>query len=347
MDDVANGALDVVRERLSGCYANGHCRWERFYRPRWERGNFATRYHLVYPALAYFVLLKDNPAWAPTLRPQLDAMYRGLCDRRCWDYWHTELDEPTWPLQERNLTFAGRLATFVGFYVDAFGELPAREITLDGRETVYSELSTNLWRQAQTSPTHGVTCYHHQAMVMCNAHLLINNILHDRIFGTSYAASNEGWLQTVDAHLVRADPGGALFYFGTESASCAPGPGTSLGMDVWALFLMSGVVPERVRLWFERWKHNITIVDDTAHVGVPDAETKAELSSTPLATAWAFCLARELGEQALATSLRRTLDSHVVDGFVLDPLLSGLYLLGESLAPGAFHRLVVGDGAPR
>jgi hypothetical protein len=36
----------------------------------------------------------------------------------------------------------------------------------------------SLWKQGVASPNCGVSCYHHQSMVMCNAHLLINNVLH-------------------------------------------------------------------------------------------------------------------------------------------------------------------------
>ena len=42
-------------------------------------------------------------------------MCRGLLEPRCWRYWHDELGETGWPLQERNLTYAGWLATFIGF----------------------------------------------------------------------------------------------------------------------------------------------------------------------------------------------------------------------------------------
>jgi hypothetical protein len=71
-------------------------------------------------------------------------------------------------------------------------------------------------------------------------------------------------------------------------------------------------------------------------------ESKAESSSTLLATAWTFCLARELGESELAEALRTTLLVEVEAGFELDPLLSGLYLLGDSLQPGSFRLLVQG-----
>jgi hypothetical protein len=121
------------------------------------------------------------------------------------------LNETTWPLQERNLTYAGRLATFVGFYIDAFGIPPAERIALDGRSISYSELSESLHRQMTSSPNCGVSCYRHESMVMCNAHLLINNVLHDRLFGTRFASSNGGWPKTIDDHLTVDTSAGPLF----------------------------------------------------------------------------------------------------------------------------------------
>jgi hypothetical protein len=286
---LADAAIPSITRRLERCYSGPDCAWELFYQPRWERANFATRYHLVYPALAYFIQLKQNPGLAKDLRPKLDTMYRGLLDPRTWTYWHSELNEASWPLQERNLTFAGRLATFVGFYIDAFGMPPAGRIMLEGRSTTYAELSESLWRQMTASQTGGVTCYRHESMTQCNAHLLINNALHDRLFGTHYAAANDGWLRTLETNLLTGDRAGALFYFGTESASCSPAKHRrSLGIDIWTLFLMSAVIPDRVRLWFADWHKNIVRTPEGARVVIHEDEWKAESSSTSLATAWTF-----------------------------------------------------------
>ncbi len=335
-------AATAIR-RLDACYPCNGCDWDRFYQPRWERANFATRYHLVYPALAYFIMIKNRPELADTMRPRLDVIYRGLVNEKVWRYWHSELEETTWPLQERNLTYAGRLATFIGFYIDAFGTPPTDAIELGGRSTTYSDLSERLWRQMTESPSCGVSCYHHQSMVMCNAHMLINNILHDRLFETSFAATNDKWFETVNDHLLVHDTGGPLFYCGTESNSVEPDKSDkSLGADAWTLFLMSAVAPDRVREWFAEWQANITSEGDRAIVDIPDKERRTEQSSTPLASAWSFCLAKELNQTELANALRNSLAEQVEEGFELDPLLSGLYVLGEELTPGAFHRLVLG-----
>src|SRR5258707_13865212 len=65
-------------------------------------------------------------------------------------------------------------------------------------------------------------------------------------------------------------------------------------------------------------------------------ETKGEITSTPLATAWAAALARELGLNELADSLRAWLAVGISDGFGLDSLVSGVCLLVEVLQTGDF-----------
>jgi len=343
MTDRLEDSISSLLRRLAAFYPQEGCAWARFYQPRRERRNFASRYHLVYPALGYYLLLRRRPGLAATIRPILDVMYRGLLQPRCWDYWHRELSEACWPLAERNLTFAGRLATFIGLYISSFGEPPAPKIMIGDQAITYSELSHSLAAQAAQHPSGGVSCNHHQSMVMCNAHLLINNILHDRLFGTSLGEVNSGWLRTVEGRLVRNVEGGPLFYHGTKPLSAEPQETTQcLGADIWALFLMSAVIPEQVRSWFSCWQPNICTANGRSWVDASSEETEAEITSIPLATAWTAALARELGLNELGDSLRASLAAGVSDGFALDPLLSGLCLLGEVLQPGDFRRLVAG-----
>ena len=131
MDDATAAAM----ERLDRCFSGPDCDWTRFYQPRDESMAMGSRYQLIYSALGHFVELKRDPSRADRLRPQLDTIYRGLFDDRCWKYWHTWNGEQAWPLEKGNLTYAGRLSTFIGFYIDAFGEPPAEHIELDGRST--------------------------------------------------------------------------------------------------------------------------------------------------------------------------------------------------------------------
>ena len=189
-----------------------------------------------------------------------------------------------------------------------------------------------------------MSCYHHQSMVMCNAHMLINNVLHDRLFGTSFADANAAWLSTIEDNLLRDEDTGPLFFFGTEPDKPSPiVEKRALGADIWALFLMSGVVPDRVSAWFERWQRNIVCEGELAFIRVAAWEAEQEFSSNELATAWAFCLAKELGQTHRAERLQRFLSPKVGEGFELDPYITGLFLLGERLETGAFHRLVNGQ----
>ena len=86
---------------------------------------------------------------------------------------------------------------------------------------------------------------------------------------------------------------------------------------------------------------------DYSYVQVGPLEPAEESSTNELATAWAYCLAKELGCADRAERLRRILLPKVSGGFEVDPYTTGLFLLGERLATGAFHGLVNGvTGTP-
>lgn len=72
-----NAARAAVLQRLERCYAGAECAWNLFYQPRWERANFATRYHLVYPALVYFILLHYSVN-RRSLPPSAHSLTRSL-----------------------------------------------------------------------------------------------------------------------------------------------------------------------------------------------------------------------------------------------------------------------------
>ncbi len=336
-------ATAAAVERLELCFLGPDIDWTRFYQPKDESMAMGSRYQLIYSALGYFIELKRDPNQAGKLRPQLDTIYRGLIDERCWMYWNSWQEEKTWPLQKGNLTYAGRLSTFVGFYIDAFGEPPADRIELDGQSTTYSDLSRNLWKQASESASCGVSCFNNVSMLQCNAHMLINNVLHDRLFETNFSAANADWLSSVEDNLLSGEETGSMFYFGTQPNSAAANvEKRAIGTDIWALFLMSGVVPERVSDWFESWQRNLLFEGDVAYVQVGDREPEEESSTNELATAWAYCLAKELGQADRAEKLRRYLVPRAVKGFEIDPYTTGLFLMGEHLETGTFYELING-----
>ena len=54
-------ATAAAAERLELCFSGPDCNWARFYQPKDESMAMGSRYHLFYPALAYFVELKTRP----------------------------------------------------------------------------------------------------------------------------------------------------------------------------------------------------------------------------------------------------------------------------------------------
>ena len=134
-----------------------------------------------------------------------------------------------------------------------------------------------------------------------------------------------------------------MFYFGTQpNKPTANVEKRAIGTDIWALFNMSGVVPERVSTWFESWQRNLVYEGESAHVQVGALEPEEENSTNELATAWAYCLAKELGQADRAEQLRRYLAPRAVKGFEIDPYTTGLFLMGEHLETGTFFELING-----
>ncbi len=341
MQTTNGNAAAAAAKRLEQLFSGSKCDWPRFYQPKNESMAFGSRYLLVYPALAYFVELSRDPNQADRIRPQLDTIFRGLIEERCWKYWHIENDIETWPLERANLTYAGRVATFVGLYINAFGEPPADSIEVDGRATTYKELSRNLHEQMSKSPSCGVSCFNNSSMVQCNAHLLINNVIHDRLYKTNYSDANANWLASVEKNLLCDEETGSIFFFGTQpNKPDANVDKRAIGTDIWALFLMSAIVPERVSEWFETWQRNVVSGEENTYVQVGPKDQEEESSTNELATAWAYCLAKELGQQERAEGLRQFLSPKVAKGFDVDPYVTGLFHMGEHLEKGVFRKLV-------
>ncbi len=105
---------------------------------------------------------------------------------------------------------------------------------------------------------------------------------------------------------------------------------------------MGGIVPERVSDWFESWQRHVIYEGDVAYVQVGEREAVEESSTNELATAWAYCLAKELGQKDRAEQLRRFLAPRAVNGFEIDPYTTGLFLMGEHLKKGTFYSLING-----
>ena len=73
--------------------------------------------------------------------------------------------------------------------------------------------------------------------------------------------TNKAWLSTVVDHLMTGETSGPMFFYGTKpDEAVAAAKKRSVGADIWTFFLMSGVEPDRVRIWFEDWQQNMGII---------------------------------------------------------------------------------------
>jgi len=81
----------------------------------------------------------------------------------------------------------------------------------------------------------------------------MNNILHDRLFNTNMSSTNANWLSTLENNLLSNKESGSVFYFATQTNKATANiERRSIGTDIWILFLMSGIVPDRVTDWFSK-----------------------------------------------------------------------------------------------
>jgi len=78
------------------------------------------------------------------------------------------------------------------------------------------------------------------------------------LFDTQFSAANAGWLASVEDNLLCDDKSGSMFYFDTQPNKAAANiEKRAMGTDIWALFMMSGIAPERVSGWFKAWQRNL------------------------------------------------------------------------------------------
>ena len=82
-----------------------------------------------------------------------------------------------------------------------------------------------------------MSCFNNVSMLQCNAHMLINNVLHDRLFETNFSAANANWLESVVGNLLVGGETGSMFYFGTKPNSAeANVEKRAIGTDIWGAF---------------------------------------------------------------------------------------------------------------
>jgi hypothetical protein len=276
------------------------------------------------------------------------ALIDRMLDPRAWHYW-TRATGSGDPVGRANIQYSGHLSHMIGLYKLLGGDQrfdQPWQFAHDGQSVsyTYSTLAAALYDQMCQNRYHGVDCEPGNTYVSCTDHALWSNVLHDRLYGTTFAAINEEWLRFLERRLTFHGPrlvgrGAVSAIYLTKLDFAAP-----LGlnfMDAWSLAFLAPIAPKWTqwntpRLWARlRWPQ-----PDLAYLPSARIWTRMEGCDTAVNTGFAYLLAVELGDQRRAAALLRYAEQHLqpleqagarlLIGGLAAPYTTALFALGEA-----------------
>ncbi|NJO04476.1 MAG: hypothetical protein HC876_02475 [Chloroflexaceae bacterium] len=206
-----NGYLTYF-ERLATQPTN---HWNGFYMSQHEGMNFALRYQLSFACYALGALALHpiaSRAEQQRARSAMAALIDRMLQRRVWAYWAARADQRNTdidPINEANVQYSGALSMMLGAYRVAGGDTRYDEpFTLvwspaDRFHYTHTSVVDTIANQMQRNRHHGVECEPGRINVSTMNHALWGNLLHDRIFHTTYAITHDLWFEYVVKHLVQ------------------------------------------------------------------------------------------------------------------------------------------------
>lgn len=240
-----------------------------------------------------------DPLEQSRARSGLAQLIDRMIQRRVWAGWAAATERagriPD-PIAAGNAGYSGALAMLLGLYSVAGGDRRFADpfILHWSSEARFSydqaTLIGQLWQQLRASPDGAIVCEPDLARPQAMAQVLWALRLHDRAFGSDYAAVGELWLGTLRERMAMRGP--RLPGRGALAASYNPrrraaSLSSDLLSDAWALALTAPLAPELARALAQRhWP--------TIGRGEPGA-------ALPLA--FSYLLAVELGERERAAEL--------------------------------------------
>lgn len=181
-------------------------------------------------------------------------------------------------------------------------------------------LAAALWRELRASPDGAVRCAGELATPSGMAALLLALRLHDRAYGSEYAAAGDAWLGTLSSRMAIGGPrlpgrGALAGSFNIDGRR--PSFGGDALEDAWGLALTAALDRDlAARLAGRHWP------------ALPRLRARGEA----LALAFSYLLAVELGDAARAAELQSAPEG-------ASPWISALYTIG---AAGGLGRLLAG-----
>lgn len=322
--------------------------WRGFFTPRSESMNFGLRFQLAFPCYAVAAIIHALPASRERGLDIMAALIDRMLDPCVWRYW-TRATGSGDPVRRANIQYSGHLGHMIGLYKllggDNRHDQPFDFTHKDQRVSyTYSTIAAALYAQMRDNRYHGVDCEPGNTYVSCTDHALWSNVLHDRFYGTSFAAINDQWLEFLDRRLTFRGPrvlgrGAVSAIYLTKLNVAAP-----LGlnfMDAWSLAFLAPIAPgwtrrNADRLWPRlRWRQPGVACLPSAKIWVD-----MEGSDTAVNTGFAHLLAVELGDHERAAALLRYAEqqlrpveqdgARLLLGGLAAPYTTALFALGEA-----------------
>lgn len=316
-------------ERLAMQPAN---RWEGFYLPRRDESHFGLRYQLAFAcyALASICLHPQaDPEEQQRCHRAMSALIDRMIQRRVWAYWSTCAElaglNPD-PVAMANGQYSSHLGMMLGAYEIVGGDqrydeaFTFRWSPFECFTHTHSSLVQSLWQQMESNHHHGVESKAGQVRVCDMAHVLWATLLHDAIHGTTYAEANSAWLAFLRQNLVAREVPllgrRSVFipFYSSRRHLLAPS-GMSV-VDAWTLSFLALLAPDLTSLLCPRLlrsiRHRPTSDPSTPHAHLPAARRwiSQEVADHTTCTGFAYILAVEVGDEALAAAMLSYADTH-------------------------------------
>lgn len=326
-------------------------RWQGFDQSALDARDTELRPQVLFAGCALAALLahpEASPAEAAQAQAGLAAAGDRLIQRRIWAAWATITEraglQPD-PIDAGYAAYSGAIATLLGLSA-AVGGAPRYQDdpfslhwSSDARfGYTYPELAETLATQLRASPDGAIACAGATANASSMALVLLGLRLYDCAFGSDRAAANERWLTTLRERIALRGPqlpgrGALAASYHTRRRRAALS--SDLLEDAMGLALTAPLAPELIRTLAARhWS----------------AANRLREAGSPLALAFSYLLAVELGDETQAATLLAAVDTRLgpvedgggrrYEGTSATPWLTGVIALGEA---GGLGRLLKAD----
>jgi hypothetical protein len=231
------------------------------------------------------------------------------------------------PCRDGNVQYSGHLASLLGFYQllsgDDFFANTGFKLEAEANSQIfnytytYHSLAARIHQQMTENYFHGLCCEPGRAYAACNNHACISNLLYDSLYQSDFAAANTGWANWVRQRMLRGEnllplpTMNGLLSVAYMSDLHLPIPLSFNLTDAWGLAFMAAWQPELAQGEYQRFRKKLRRVAKTEQpnstalqLGSLGPNEKLEISNNGLNTAFAYLLAREMGDNATASNLR-------------------------------------------